>query len=294
VRALSVRPTLRETGRSRRPSTSRARGSGPLPRRLRGSRRRAAQARAGRPGPPAKRAELAHRRPGAPGSKFRQAGLSQSRFRPSRHGLLGRATVSPAPRTPRRSAAGGPLRRQELSGAGVRPRRRLASWAAVMPLAIAEDRHRVGPAAATSATRRRGRVRSDRQPAEVAPARESRCAAALPALVLPLDPLSEATPPAKRNPQGENPSARELAWGGCCHPRTPGDAGNMAAHRRTVPCARPIQHGASGGFLILARQRARPRRLGLAARTRRTPISWRIGMRKVRAGRTPALGRPPR
>lgn len=45
------------------------------------------------------------------------------------------------------------------------------------------------------------------QPAEVAPARESRCAAALPALVLPLDPLSEATPPTNRYPQGENPSA---------------------------------------------------------------------------------------
>jgi hypothetical protein len=63
--------------------------------------------------------------------------------------------------------------------------------------------------------RRRPRTRapSADQPAEVAPARQSGTPAALPALVFPLDPLSEATPPAKWNPQGENPSVARTRTG---------------------------------------------------------------------------------
>ena len=104
------------SGRSRRPGTSRARGSGPLPRKLRAVRRRAAQARAGRPGPPAVPVGPAHRRPGASGLGVpRGAALRPSGFRPTRHGLLGRATVSPAHGDPRQRAArsagsAGPLR----------------------------------------------------------------------------------------------------------------------------------------------------------------------------------------
>lgn len=76
-------------------------------------------------GPPriARRAD-----PGRQAPKCREARpCGHPEPQPSRHGLLGRAGVSPSPRTPRRSAAGEPLRRKELSVADVRPRRRLAS-----------------------------------------------------------------------------------------------------------------------------------------------------------------------
>jgi len=74
------------------------------------------------------------------------------------------------------------------------------------------------------------------QPAEVAPARESGAVAALPALVFPLDPLSEATPPAKWNPQGENPSAtKEVDWGGCRNPRAPGCRDNVTGAGTYAP-----------------------------------------------------------
>ena len=63
-----------------------------------------------------------------------------------------------------------------------------------MPLAIAEDRHRVGPAAATSTTRRRGRGRSDPSRPRWHRRRISDVPPTPPSSGFPLDSLPETTP----------------------------------------------------------------------------------------------------
>jgi len=113
-----------DSGRSRRPGTPTRELSvaavalGRLRRRPRRVllRRRTPRPALRRPGPPAVPVGPAHRRPGASGLGVpRGAALRPSGFRPTRHGLLGRATVSPAHGDPRQRAArsagsAGPLR----------------------------------------------------------------------------------------------------------------------------------------------------------------------------------------
>ena len=177
-----------------------------------------------------------------------------------------------------------------------------------MPAAVAGLRHGgtfSGAARANPAPRRSGlkpisnvphqrsaapaeRSRATVSQPQSAPARESRCAAALPALVLPLDPLSEATPPNKRYPQGENPSAARTRTGEGA--ATHGPRVVLVTWPGAVKAlSRPANPGRrSGRIPDSTRLRARPRGLGLrGAGVAALLSSWRVGTRKVRAGENP-------
>ena len=113
--------------------------------------------------------------------------------------------------------------------------------------------------------------------------------AALPALVFPLDFLSEATPQTTRYPQRENPSAVGTDWGECGDPRTPGHAGNMAGRGCTIEASGQSSTGAVGT----------PDSTSAARPCSPTRTAWRAepealsGHRRSRGFRLRPLGVPP-